>query len=75
MRLADHPHVYAFTRTLGAESLLVLGNFSAEHQPLDDLEDRAAWADAEVVLANTPAPTPITDALAPWESVVLRRVR
>jgi oligo-1,6-glucosidase len=74
MRLADHPHVYAFTRTLGTESLLVLGNFSADHQPLDHLEDRAAWADAEVVLANTPSPTPITDGLAPWESVVLRRV-
>jgi oligo-1,6-glucosidase len=71
MRLADHRHVYAFTRTLGAESLLVLGNFSAEVQPIEGLDD---WAGAEVVLTNTPSPDPFAAGLAPWEAVVLRRV-
>jgi oligo-1,6-glucosidase len=71
MVLADHPHVYAFTRALGDETLLVLGNFSAATQRLDGLEE---WAGAEVVVANTEAPAPITDGLAPWEAVVLRRV-
>jgi len=71
MRLADHPDVYAFTRTLGRESLLVLGNFSAAVQPIDGLED---WAGADVLLANTPAPDPLRAGLAPWEAVVLRRV-
>ena len=49
MLLADHPHVYAFTRSLGAETLLVAGNFSGEHQPLDGLDDLDDWAGAEVV--------------------------
>ena len=70
MQLADHPHVYAFTRTLGAESLLVLGNFTGDVQPVEGLDD---WAPAEVVIANTPAPDPFAAGLAPWEAVVLRR--
>ncbi len=75
MVLADHPHVYAFTRSLGAETLLVLGNFSGDRQAIDGLEGRDEWAAAEVVLANTPAPAPVHDGLAPWEAVVLRRSR
>jgi oligo-1,6-glucosidase len=71
MELADHPHVYAFTRTLGNETLLVLGNFSGGVQRIDGLDE---WDGAEVVLANTPSPAPWPDGLAPWEAVVLRRV-
>jgi oligo-1,6-glucosidase len=71
MQLADHPHVYAFTRTLGSESLLVLGNFSGDVQSIEDLD---GWAGAEVLLANTAAPDPFRGGLAPWEAVVLRRV-
>ena len=71
MQLADHPHVYAFTRTLGTEALLVLGNFTADVQPIEGLDD---WAGAEVVLANTSSPAPFGAGLARWEAVVLRRV-
>ena len=35
MLLPDDPHVYAFTRRLGDEALLVLANFTGEHQPID----------------------------------------
>jgi oligo-1,6-glucosidase len=71
MQLAEHPHVYAFTRTLGTESLLVLGNFSGDVQSIEALD---GWAGAEVLLANTAAPAPFGGGLAPWEAVVLRRV-
>jgi oligo-1,6-glucosidase len=71
MVLAEHPHVYAFTRSLGAETWLVLGNFSGAHQPLDGLDD---WADAEVVLANVDDAASVRAGLRPWETVVLRRV-
>jgi len=71
MQLADHPRVYAFTRTLGAESLLVLGNFGADVEPVVGLD---GWASAAVLLANTAAPDPFGAGLAPWEAVVLRRV-
>ena len=37
MLLADDPHVYAFTRTLGDEALLVLANFTGAVQPVDGL--------------------------------------
>ena len=71
MLLPDHPHVYAFTRTLGAETLLVAGNFSGEHQSLDGLDGLDDWAGAEVVIANVDDPAPITAGLRPWEAVVL----
>jgi len=71
MLLADHPHVYAFTRSLGPETLLVLGNWSGDDQPLDGFD---AWAGAEVVLANTDDPQSAWQRLRPWEAVVLRRL-
>jgi oligo-1,6-glucosidase len=71
MLLADHPHVYAFTRSLGPETLLVLGNWSGDDQQLDGLD---AWAGAEVVLANTDDPQSAWPRLRPWEAVVLRRL-
>ena len=72
MVLADHPHVYAFTRSLGDETLLVAGNFSGSHQDLAGLDE---WADAEIVIANVEDPSPVTSGLRPWEAVVLRRVQ
>jgi len=72
MLLPDDEHVYAFTRRLGDESLLVLGNFTADEQPFDVGD---AWAFDEgsaLVLGNyddVGSPT----ALRPWEARVYRR--
>ena len=67
MLLEDDERVYAFTRRLGDDELLVLGNFSGEDAPVE-LED----AGGELVLGN------YEDAgeervLRPWEARVLRR--
>ena len=78
MLLAHHEQVYAFTRTLGPTSLLVLVNVSGDVQAVD-LPDADLWAGAELVLGNledgpdgTPAPgTP----LRPWEARVHRVTR
>jgi oligo-1,6-glucosidase len=61
--LADDERVYAFTRSLGAEQWLVLGNFSSE--PVTP--DLPGWEDAEPVLGVPGL------ALGPWEGRVLRR--
>ncbi len=73
MLRADHPQVYAFTRSLGAETLLVLGNVSGDEQPAESLADLDEWAGAEVVLANVDGPNPVVTGLRAWEAVVLRR--
>ena len=67
MLLEDDERVYAFTRRLGDDELLVLGNFSGDDAPVE-LED----AGGELVLGN------YEDAgdervLRPWETRVLRR--
>ena len=69
--LEDHPHVYAFTRTLGDERLLVLGNFSGDEQLAAVGPE---WAGSELVLGNyRPSATATPDGvtLRPWEAVVL----
>jgi hypothetical protein len=68
--------VYAFTRSLGATTLLVIANFSGESAPAP-VPESAQWAAAELVLGNCPDPGPASDALvlAPWEARVYRRVR
>jgi oligo-1,6-glucosidase len=67
MLLADHEHVYAFTRCHEDTELLVLGNFSGEavavHVP--------GWDHAELVLGNVA--NPVAGELAPWEARILRR--
>ena len=74
MLLADHAQIYAYTRRHGDTELLVLGNFSSE-QAAAELPGAERWLDAEVVLANVPAPPPLTArvTLEPWEARVLRR--
>jgi oligo-1,6-glucosidase len=67
MLLPDDERVYAFTRTLGDDQLLVLGNFSGEEAAVG-LGD----AGGELVLGN------YDDAgeervLRPWEARILRR--
>ncbi len=74
MLLPDHEHVYAFTRTLGDDTLLVLGSFSGDEQRVD--VDGAAGS--ALVLGNYPdatAPADGTVVLRPWEALVLRTRR
>jgi len=72
MLLPDDERVYAFTRRLDDVELLVLGNFSGEIAPVE-LPDAGAWADAELLVGNYPAPEPPDLTLRPWEARVLRR--
>ena len=67
MLLEDDERVYAFTRRLGDDELLVLGNFSGEDAAVE-LEDPGG----ELVLGNyEDAGEP--GVLRPWEARVLRR--
>jgi oligo-1,6-glucosidase len=73
MLLPADERVYAFTRRLGDTELLVLGNFSGEPAS-PDVPDAAAWAAAELLITNVPAPGDGL-ALQPWEARVYRRRR
>ena len=67
MLLPDDERVYAFTRRLGDDELLVLGNFSGEEAPVA-LDDPSG----ELVLGNyEDAGEP--GVLRPWEARILRR--
>ncbi|MEO6200920.1 MAG: alpha-amylase family glycosyl hydrolase, partial [Cryobacterium sp.] len=63
----DHEQLYAFTRTLGGETLLVVAN--ASDAPLDGPLP-ADLAGAELVLANYPAAE--DSGLRPWEARLYR---
>ncbi len=67
--LGDHEQLWAFTRTLGDEVLLVLANCSsaAVALPLSSLPD---LGDAELILGTHPEGA--SAVLAPWESRILR---
>ncbi|MCJ1689135.1 alpha-glucosidase [Rathayibacter sp. VKM Ac-2927] len=64
---AEHPTLFAFTRT-GASELLVVGNVSGEPLEVALLEE---WAAAETVLGNVAGASGST--LGPWEARILRR--
>ena len=68
MLLGDHEQVYAFTRSLDGETLLVACNVSGEPQPLAGLLPAAPGA--ELVLGNLDVADPAVQ--APWEARVLR---
>lgn len=74
MLLEGDPRVYAFTRSLDGVTLLVLGNFSGDETPAA-VPDAAAWAKAELLLGNYPAPGGSTAGivLRPWETRIYRR--
>jgi oligo-1,6-glucosidase len=71
MLLPDDPTVYAFTRSLGGTTLLVVANFSGSTHTVDGLTE---WAGAELVLGSYPSEPPASDGitLRPWEARVLR---
>jgi oligo-1,6-glucosidase len=68
MLLPEHDDVYAFTRALDGETLLVVCNVSGTPYRLGDLLPEAAGA--ELVLGNLAAPDPVL--LAGWDARVLR---
>ena len=67
MVLPEHEHLYAFTRSLEEELLLVVCNVSGTPYPLAGLLPEAL--DAELVLGNLSDAGPT---LRPWEARVLR---
>ncbi len=80
--LADHPAIFAFTRTRGDDELLVLSNWSDTEQEVDltEVGGAAAYDDATLVSTNQtvdgePEPTRAPAILEAWEAVVLRRRR
>jgi oligo-1,6-glucosidase len=76
MLLPEDPHVYAFLRSHGDETLLVVANFTSEERGVD-VDDAESWATEELLLGNLedgvvpPAGPDIV--LAPWEVRVYRR--
>lgn len=71
---AGDPAVFAFTRTLGDDRLLVVANLSSEAVVPDLPEAVAArWGDAEPVLTNGEAGAGAARTLAPWEARVYLR--
>lgn len=63
----QHPALFAYTRTLGDEVLLVVANLSSQPQVLPP----ALALDGPVLLANYPAGPRTT--MRPWEAWVTRR--
>ncbi|MGY1642143.1 alpha-glucosidase [Geodermatophilus sp. SYSU D00703] len=68
MLLPDHDSVYAFTRGLDGDRLLVVCNLSGHEYRLAELLPDAV--DADLVLGNLPGGDPAV--LRPWEARVLR---
>lgn len=67
--LPDHERIWAFTRTLGADRLLVIANCSSEPAALPS-EGLPEMADAHAILTTNSGPA--RGILEPWESRVLR---
>ncbi len=63
----EHPTLYAFTRSLDDESLLVVGNFSGGFLDLPIL------VSGELVIGNYGEVPDVAGALRPWEVQVVRR--
>ncbi|WP_394771486.1 alpha-glucosidase [Lacisediminihabitans sp.] len=68
----EHPTLYAFTRTLGDESLLVVGNFSSEELEVPLLESARATAGTLVIGNYEAAGGGAGATLRPWEARVIR---
>lgn len=71
--LADHPHIFAFTRTWQSERLLVMLNFSHETHVVE-LPTDLINATYEAVIGNYSIEpgTPDRSVLRPWEARVYR---
>lgn len=69
--LAEHPQLYAFTRTLDDDRLLVLLNFSAQPLALE-LPAGLSLAGSELLIGNYPAEGAEAASLRPYEARVYR---
>jgi oligo-1,6-glucosidase len=74
MLLERDPNIYAFTRTLAGEELLVLGNFSSDVVTAE-VPDAQRWVSAELLLGNYNVVSAETSriVLRPWEARIYRR--
>ncbi|WP_285114440.1 alpha-glucosidase [Leifsonia sp. fls2-241-R2A-40a] len=71
--LPEHPQIFAYTRSLGGESLLVLANLSGSVATFEPAS-LPGWDGAEVVLGNMDGETSAASGtLRPWEAVVYSR--
>lgn len=72
--LEDNEQIYAFTRVLGEETLLVICNFSSE-EPVFELPEGILFAEKEVVISNyevDPAEDVSSFHLKPYEARVYK---
>ncbi|MGN6426635.1 MAG: glycoside hydrolase family 13 protein [Leifsonia sp.] len=69
--LADHPQLFAYTRSTADESILVLANLTGEDATFDTAE-LPGWEGATLLLGDVTERT-AHGTLAPWEALVLRR--
>ena len=72
MLAPDHPTLVAFERTLGADALLVLANFSTDETEVAAAIDFTQWRSGSIRLSNYPGAA-LEGALRPWELRVIRR--
>jgi oligo-1,6-glucosidase len=74
MLAAEHPTLYAYTRSHEGTQLLVVANFSSEELPLDEaLPEVSAWDKADLLLGNLDTPESVTAPLRAWEARILSR--
>ena len=74
MLLPEHPQLYAYLRTLGAEQVLVVANLSDQPADAAELPDAEAWLAADRLLDSGPD-DPATWVLGPWAARVRRRTQ
>ncbi|MRX71565.1 alpha,alpha-phosphotrehalase [Bacillus lacus] len=72
--LRDHEQIFAYTRTLGNETLLVITNFSSE-TPVFKLPEQIAYRSKEILISNynaDPEENMEYFTMKPWEARVYR---
>ena len=71
--LEDDEQVFAYTRTLEEEQLLVIGNFSGDDVEVP-LENASDWITRDILIGNYPVTDSGSDlVLKPWEARVYHR--
>jgi oligo-1,6-glucosidase len=68
---AGHPDIWAYTRKLGTETLLVICNFSRGRITVKPPQWYCGEGEYRVLLSNDPAGYPATESLGPFEGAVL----
>lgn len=69
----SHPSLFAYTRNWGADTVLVMANFSSEELDINETELNPLHGSARLVISNyEPALVAKENLLRPWEVRVLR---